>query len=62
MRKVTQTFNTEETVKNIANLLELNLEEIPHYDTINDVFETINIEELRKIQKYMVTRLIRKKM
>lgn len=62
MRQVTQTFNTEETVKNIANLLELNLEEIPHYDTINDVFETINIEELRKIQKYMVTRLIRSKM
>ena len=59
MRQVTQTFNTEETVKNIANLLEVNLEEIPHYDTINDVFETINIEELRKIQKYMVTRLIR---
>lgn len=62
MRQVTQTFNTEETVRNIANLLELNLEEIPHYDTINDVFETINIEELRKIQKYMVTRLIRSKM
>ena len=62
MRQVTQTFNTEETVKNIANLLEVNLEEIPHYDTINDVFETINIEELRKIQKYMVTRLIRSKM
>ena len=62
MRQVTETFNTEETVKNIANLLEVNLEEIPHYDTINDVFETINIEELRKIQKYMVTRLIRSKM
>ena len=62
MRQVTQNFNTDEAIKNIANLLEIELEEIPHYDTINDVFETINIEELRKIQKYMVTRLIRSKM
>ena len=62
MRQVTENFNTEETVKNIGDLLELELEEIPHYDTINDVFETINLEELRKIQKYMVTRLIRSKM
>ena len=62
MRQVTQNFNTDEAVKNIANLLELELDEIPHYDTINDVFETIDIEELRKIQKYMVTKLIRSKM
>ena len=39
MRQVTQTFNTEETVKNIANLLEVNLEEIPHYDTIRQLLE-----------------------
>lgn len=62
MRQVTQTFNTEETIKNIANLLNIELEEIPHYDTINEVFENLDIEELRKIQKYMLTRLIRSKM
>ncbi len=62
MKQSTEKFNTEETIQNIANLLELELEEIPHYDTINDVFEEIDIEELRGIQKYMVTRLIRSKM
>lgn len=62
MREITEKFDTEETIKNIANLLEIELEEIPHYDTINNVFENLNINELRKIQKYMVNRLIRSKM
>ena len=62
MRNTTEKFNTEETIKNIAKILEIDLEELPHYDTINNVFESIEIEELRKIQKYMVTRLIRSKM
>ena len=62
MRQSTEKFNTEEAIQNISNLLEVKLEELPHYDTINDVFETIDIEELRKIQKYMVTKLIRSKM
>lgn len=62
MRETTEKFNTEETIENIANLLEIELEEIPHYDTINNVFEKLKIEELRKIQKYMINRLIRNKM
>ncbi len=62
MRQTTQDFNTEKTIQNIANLLELELEEIPHYDTINNVFERIAIEQLREVQKYMVQRLIRSKM
>lgn len=40
----------------------IELKEIPHYDTINNVFENLDIGELRKIQKYMVNRLIRSKM
>ena len=62
MRNTTEKFNTEETIQNIANLLNIELEELPHYDTINKVFEKMEIEELRKIQKYMVTKLIRSKM
>lgn len=62
MRETTLKFNTEETIQNIANLLGIELEEIPHYDTINNVFEKLEIEELRKIQKYMINRLIRSKM
>lgn len=62
MRETTLKFNTEETIGNIANLLEIELEEIPHYDTINNVFEKLEMGELRKIQKYMINRLIRSKM
>ena len=62
MQGLTREFNTEETIKNIAQLCELELEEIPHCDTINDVFENIKIEELEKIIKYMIVRLIRSKM
>lgn len=62
MRELTNTFNTEETIKNIEEVLGIRLEELPHYDTINNVFETVDIIELRKIQKYMVTKLIRSKM
>ena len=40
---MTEKFNTEETIENIANLLEIKLEEIPHYDTINNVFEKLEI-------------------
>ena len=54
MRDLTNTFNTDETIVNIENILDIKLEELPHYDTINDVFETVEIEELRKIQKYMI--------
>ena len=32
-----------------------NLNDLPHYDTINDVFDDLNINELRKIQKYCKT-------
>lgn len=62
MRETTDKLNTEETIKNINVLLGIDLEEIPHYDTINNVFENLNINELRNIQKYMVNRLIRSKM
>ena len=62
MKQLTNSFDTEETILNISNLLEVKLEELPHYDTINEVFENINIEELRQIQKYMVRKLIRSKM
>ena len=52
MRQTTKTFNTKETIKNISNLLEIELEEIPHYDTINESFweyKYRRIEENTKI-------------
>lgn len=62
MNELSREFNTEETIKNIAEICGLELDEIPHHDTINDVFEKIKMRELEEIRKYMITRLIRSKM
>jgi len=62
MRNLTESMNTDICIENISRILGINLNEIPHYDTINDVFEQVEVEELRKIQKYMVNKLIRSKM
>lgn len=62
MHGLTREFNTEATIKNIAQICELELEEIPHCDTINEVFEKISPEEIEEIIKYMVNKMIRNKM
>lgn len=62
MNGITQEFNTEEAIANIAKLCNLELEEIPHHDTINDVFEKIKVEEIEEIRKYMIVKMIRSKM
>lgn len=62
MHGLTSELNTEEAIENIAQICGLELDEIPHCDTINDVFRNIKIEEIEQIRKYMVTRLIRNKM
>lgn len=62
MQGLTRELNTEEAIENIARICGLELEEIPHCDTINDVFENIKVEEIEKIIKYMISKLIRSKM
>ena len=62
MQGMTRELNTEEAIQNIAEICELKLEEIPHCDTINDVFEKVKVEEIERIRKYMITKLIRGKM
>lgn len=62
MQGMTRELNTEEAIENIAQICDLELEEIPHCDTINDVFEKVKVEEIEKIRKYMITKLIRGKM
>lgn len=61
MQGMTRELNTEGAIQNIAEICGLKLEEIPHCDTINDVFEKIKVEEIEKIRKYMITKLIRGK-
>ena len=62
MNELTREFNTEEAIENIARVCGLTLDEIPHCDTINDVFKNVNVSELEEIRKYMINRMIRNKM
>lgn len=61
MNEMTREFNTQETIENIARMCELGLNEIPHCDTINDVFEKVKVEEIEEIIKDIITKLIRGK-
>ena len=61
MHGMTRELNTKESIENIAQICDLELEEIPHCDTINDVFEKVKVEEIEKIRKYMISKLIRGK-
>ena len=55
-------FNTDICIKNISNICNTNLTELPYWETIQDVFIKIKISELRDIQKYIVKTLLRSKM
>lgn len=62
MNSLTNKFNNNLTINTISKITRVDLSELPHYDTINDVFDDLNINELRKIQKYIVNALVRSKM
>ena len=56
------TFNADNCIKNLSKICGQDLRELPYWETIQDVFVNININELRNIQKYIVKTLIRSKM
>ena len=62
MNGMTRTFNTENTIKNLSVICKQNFNEIPNWQTIQDVLEDLDIEEIRNIRKYIVKTLIRSKM
>ena len=62
MASLTDNFNTQYTIDNISSICNEKLTELPYWETIQDVFININIDELRLIQKYIVKSLIRSKM
>lgn len=62
MTEITDKFNSEESIENISSIINENLYELPYWETIQDVMIKIDLEELRKIQKYIVVTLLRSKM
>lgn len=55
-------FNTDICIQNLSTICKQNLNELPYWETIQDVFVTMDIMELREIQKYIVVSLLRSKM
>ena len=62
MTEITNNFNSDVCIKNISNISGQKLDELPYWETIQDVFINIKTNELREIQKYIVKTLIRSKM
>lgn len=62
MNGMSRSFNTENAIKNLSSICHQNLIEIPHWQTIQDVIEQLDIEEIRGIRRYMVKAIVRSKM
>lgn len=56
------TFNSDICIKNISKICNIYLDDLPYWETIQDVFMNIDTDELRNIQRYIVNALIRSKM
>jgi hypothetical protein len=62
MRSMSEGFNKEECIENIGKILGIKeLEELPHYDTINNFLSGLDIAELEKIRTYMIKELLKKR-
>jgi len=61
MSGMTEQFNREECIENISRVLGCELEELPHYDTINNFLSDLEPEEIEKIRDYMIKELFQKR-
>lgn len=62
MTGINDTFDTETAIKNISTICGQNLKEIPDWQTIQDVIETLDYEEINDIRQYIFRTLLRSKM
>ena len=61
MRSMSNGFNKEECIENVRKTIGLEtLDELPHYDTINDFLAGLDGSELEKIRTYMIKELLKK--
>jgi len=62
MRSMSAGLNKEECMENVRKVLKIDdLEELPHYDTINDFLSGLDPTELEKIRDYMIRELLKKR-
>lgn len=61
MNEMRSAFNTSESIKNITKVLGIKLEELPHYDTINNFLKKLEVNQLEKIRKYMIKEMLKKR-
>ena len=61
MSGMTEQFNRKECIQNVSKVLGCELEELPHYDTINNFLTDLEPEEIEKIRDYMIKELFRKR-
>ena len=62
MNSLTNKLNNKFYINNFSKIINEEIKDLPHYNTVNNIFENLNIEKLRKIQKYIVNALICSKM
>ena len=62
MTGINDGFNTEEAIQNLSKICNQELKEIPDWQTIQDVIEDLNYNEIDDIRKYMFKALLRSKM
>lgn len=62
MTGINNTFNSEEAINNLSKICNQKLNEIPDWQTIQDVIETLDYNEIDDIRKYMFNALLRSKM
>ena len=62
MSSMSEKFNKEECIENVAKVLGYEaLEELPHYDTINNFLCNLEPEEIEKVRDYMIKELFKKR-
>ncbi len=62
MNQMTTEFNKDECINNVAKTLGYEeLEELPHYDTINNFLKILPPIEIEKIRDYMIEELFKKR-
>lgn len=62
MRSMSRQLNKDECIVNLQKVLGIkDLEELPHYDTVNDFLAELEPTEMEKIRTYMIRELLKKR-